>query len=88
MCVRTRRSVVKDDAQKRIVYVQPAIVFDEPEFAELVHKETDSTSCSANHFAKVACETFATIFCGFPLFPYLAINSNARARHFSLELKS
>ena len=33
------RSVVKDDTQQRAVHFQPAVVFDQPEFAELVHEE-------------------------------------------------
>ena len=53
---------MKDDAQKRIVYVQAAVVFDESEFAEFVHKKTDSTSCGPNHFGKRALGDFSDDF--------------------------
>ena len=33
------RLVVKDDTQQRAVHLQPAVVFDQPELAELVHEE-------------------------------------------------
>ena len=34
--------VVQDNIQKGTVYVQFAIVFNEPQFSELVHEETDT----------------------------------------------
>ena len=34
-----RRSVVQDDTQQRAVHLEPAVVLDQPEFAELVHEE-------------------------------------------------
>src|SRR4029450_2853434 len=36
------RSVVKDDAQQRAARFEPAVVFDQPELAELVHEGVDA----------------------------------------------
>ena len=45
-----RRSVVKDDAQQRAVHLEPAVVFDQPELAELVHEEVHAGARRAHHF--------------------------------------
>ena len=44
------RSVVKDDAQQRAVHLEPAVVFDQPELAELVHEEVHPGARRADHF--------------------------------------
>ena len=44
------RLVVKDDTQQRAVHLEPAVVFDQPELAELVHEEVHPGARGAHHF--------------------------------------
>ena len=44
------RSIVKDDTQERAVHLEPAVVFDQPELAELVHEEVHPGARRADHF--------------------------------------
>ena len=44
------RSIVKDDTQERAVHLEPAVVFDQPELAKLVHEEVHPGARRADHF--------------------------------------
>ena len=41
---------MQDDAEKRAIHFQPAVVVDEAKFSELVHEEIYSGAGGANHF--------------------------------------
>jgi hypothetical protein len=43
---------VKDDIEKGIVNVQAAVVPKEPQFAELIHEETDAGPRGADHLSQ------------------------------------
>src|SRR5437867_9409892 len=90
---RNRRSfkkgnlVVEDDIEEGTVHVQPAVVVDESQFAELIHEETDAGARGADHLG----EHFLTHLCNdrlrLALLPKMGHNSSTRASRFSLELK-
>ena len=44
-----RASVVEDDIEEGTVHVQPAVVVNETQFAELIHEETDAGARGADH---------------------------------------
>jgi hypothetical protein len=46
------RSVVQDDTEERAVHLEPAVVFDQAELAELVHEEVHPRARRAHHFGK------------------------------------
>ena len=48
-CRANGRSVVEDDTQQRAVHLEPAVVFDQPELAELVHEEVHTGARGAHH---------------------------------------
>jgi hypothetical protein len=44
--------VVQDDRQKRLVDLDPAVVFDEAQLPELVHEHIDPRARRADHFCQ------------------------------------
>ena len=42
--------VVQDNAQQGVVYVEPAIVIDESQLLEFIHKKVDAGPRGADHF--------------------------------------
>ena len=44
--------VVENDIKEGAVHVQPAVVGNEAQFAKLIHEETNTGACGANHLGK------------------------------------
>ena len=43
---------MEDDTEEGTVDVQPAVVVEEPQFAELIHEETDAGPRGADHLSQ------------------------------------
>ena len=50
--------VVEDDIEKGAVYVQPAVVLNKAQLAELIHEETDAGVRGVYHLAELALSKF------------------------------
>ena len=44
--------IVEDDIEEGTVHVHPAVVLNEAQFAELIHKETDTGACGPDHLGE------------------------------------
>src|SRR5438067_10712061 len=85
-----RSSVVQYDAQQRTVDLERelAVVFMKPSFLNLFRKKFTRERVVPIISASVSCEIFGATRSGLSCLPYRASSNRARAKRFSLELKS
>jgi len=79
---------VQQHDQQRIVDLQVAVVFDEPELPELVHKEAHGERVVPIISASTSWLILVVTGSARPSLPKLASRRRSRAKRFSLELKS